>query len=67
MKKTYDVIFNDDENGNSKGFAVSFDEAKEYIKQHNGTNESYFADYIGGTVSIVCNQTGRIAYQEDVI
>ena len=40
---------------------------KEYIKQHNGTNESYFADYIGGTVSIVCNQTGRIAYQEDVI
>lgn len=64
---TYDIFFNDDTDSNSKGFAVSFDEAKEYIKQYNGTNESYFADYKGGTVSIVCNQTGRIAYQEDII
>lgn len=64
---TYDIFFNNDTDSNSKGFAVSFDEAKEYIKQYNGTNESYFADYVGGTVSIVCNETGRIAYQEDVI
>lgn len=38
-----------------------------YGNAHNGTNESYFADYKGGTVSIVCNETGETIYEEEVI
>lgn len=39
---------------------------REYIRQNNGTNESYFADYKGGMVSIVCNETGETIYEEEV-
>lgn len=47
--KTYNVVFNDDLNSDQKGFAYTYDEAFHYINQYNGTNESYFADYKGGT------------------
>lgn len=65
-KKTYDVEFNDDASTNSKGWHESFDYCKDYIDANNGTNESYFADYKGGVVSIVCNETGEYVYEEDV-
>lgn len=64
--KTYDIIFNDNEDSNNKGFQVSLEEAKDYIKQHNGTNESYFADYKGGIVQVVDNESGEVAYEEEV-
>jgi hypothetical protein len=38
----------------------------DYITMHNGTGESYFADYKCGTVSIVCNETGEVAHEEEV-
>lgn len=66
MKKTYDVVFNDGENSNSKGFAVKRREAISYVKENNGTDTSYFPDYLGGYVSVVCNETGETVYQEDV-
>jgi len=66
MKKTYDVVFNDDENSNSKGFAIDLDSAIAYIQANNGSNYSYFADYKGGTVSVVCNETGETVYEEVV-
>ena len=37
-----------------------------YIKMYNGTNESYFADYKGGTVSIVNTDTEEYVYNEIV-
>ena len=64
--KTYDVHFNDNNDSNSKGFKVSLKEAKDYIKSNNGTNNSYFADYKGGTVSVVCNETGETVYEVKV-
>ena len=64
--KTYDVHFNDSTDSNNKGFEYSFEEAKSYIERYNGTNESYFEDYKGGTVSIVCNETGETVYEEMV-
>ena len=64
--KTYDVHFNDDCNSNSKGFKMTIEEAKSYIRRNNGTNESYFADYKGGTVSVVCNQDGETVYEKEV-
>ena len=66
MKKTYDVVFNDDKSSNSKGFAVSLNDAISYIQANNGTYWGYFADYKGGTVSVVCNETGETVYEEEV-
>jgi hypothetical protein len=65
--KTYNIEFNDENNSNDKGFELSYDDAMHYIKRYNGTNESYFADYKGGTVSMVDNETGDHVYQEQVI
>lgn len=64
--KTYNVVFNDDLNSDQKGFAYTYREALHYINQYNGTNESYFADYKGGTVSIVCNETGETVLNKNV-
>lgn len=62
----FDVHFNDSENSNNKGFELSLDEAKAYIEQYNGTNESYFKDYKGGIVSIVNIETGETVYEEEI-
>ncbi len=61
---TYDIHFNDEQDSNSKGFKYSLEDAKAYIKAYNGTNESYFEDYKGGTVSVVCNETSKTVYEE---
>lgn len=63
---TYDIHFNDEYNSNNKGFEQSYEYCKDYIESWNGTNESYFADYKGGIVSIVCNETGETVYEEEV-
>ena len=65
--KTYDVLFNDSENSNNKGFKISYDEARDYIRQNNGTNGSYFKDYKDGFVSVVDNETGETVYEEEII
>lgn len=65
-KFTYDIVFNDSGNSNNKGFESTIDECKAYIKFHNGTKYSYFEDYKGGIVSIVCNETGETVYEEVV-
>lgn len=66
MTKTYDIYFNDAEKSNNEGFKMNIEEAKDYINQYNGTNDSYFADYKGGIVSIVCNETEEEVYSEEV-
>lgn len=63
---TYDVVFNDENNSNCKGFKSSIEECKKYIELNNGSNDSYFADYKGGVVSVVCNETGEEVYSEEV-
>jgi len=64
--RSYDVVFQSDDSSNSKGFNSSFDYCKDYISRYNGTNESYFEDYKGGTVQIVCNETEEVVYEEEV-
>lgn len=63
---TYDIHFNDEYDSNNKGMHESFDYCLNYIKCNNGTNTSYFEDYKGGIVSIVCNETGETVYSEEV-
>lgn len=64
--RTYDIHFNDEESSNNKGFRESFEYCKNYIEMYNGSNHSYFADYKGGTVSIVCNETGETVHEEEI-
>lgn len=67
LNQTFDIVFNDDNNSNNKGFAISLEEAKNYIERNNGTNESYFADYKGGTVSIICNETEETVFGTEIL
>ena len=64
--RTYDVVFNDDQDSNNKGFEYSKEDAIGYIESNNGTNESYFDDYKGGTVQVVCNEDGEVVYEAEV-
>lgn len=64
--KTYTVIFNDDTDSSSKGWTQTLAYCKDYIRAYNGSDESYFADYKGGLVSILCNETGEEVYSERI-
>lgn len=64
--RTYDVYFDSDTNSNNMGFGESYDYCLNWIKMYNGSNHSYFEDYKGGTVSIVCIETEDYVYQEEV-
>ena len=66
IKLSYNVVFNDNNSSNDKGFVQTLDYCKNYIATYNGTNESYFADYKGGIVQIVCNETEEVVYEEEV-
>ena len=63
---TYDVVFNDSENSNSKGFQLSIEDWKKWIEFNRNDKTTYFGDYKGGTVSIVCNETGDTVYEENI-
>lgn len=65
--KHYDVYFQDDYKSNRKGFEESFETCKDYISSYNGSNESYFADYKGGIVQIVCVETGDVVFEVEVL
>jgi hypothetical protein len=64
--KTYDVVFDDSENSNSKGFKESLKYCLRYIEKHNGSDESYFKDYKGGKVSIIDNASGDVVYSTSI-
>ena len=63
---TYDVHFDDENYSNCKGWAISLAECKDYIDTYNGTNESYFADYKDGTVSIYCNELDKTVFEIEI-
>ena len=66
VERKFDVFFNDDNNSNNKGFEYSLEDCQNYIKWNNRTNESYFKDYKGGSVSIVDCETGETVHEEEV-
>lgn len=65
-QKKFDVIFHDDENSNSKGFRDTYEECFRYIQSNNGTMESYFADYKGGSATIYDTEKCTQVYEEYV-
>ena len=63
---TFDVVFNDDNSSNRKGWHETLEYCKNYIERNIGTNNSYFADYKGGTVSIYCNELDVEVYTYEI-
>lgn len=63
---TYDIVFSGESSIDRKGFSESLEYCRWYIDSNNGTDESYFGDYKGGTVMIVCNETDEVVYKEAV-
>ncbi|MCP4141285.1 MAG: hypothetical protein GY755_13545 [Chloroflexi bacterium] len=61
--KTYDVHFNDSSDSSNKGFSISIEDCKNWIE----FNRSELSEYAGGTVSIVCNETGEEVYSESIL
>jgi len=67
MKKFFlFVFFDDNDNSNNKGFKYSLEECQYYINSNNGTSESYFKNYKGGTVSIVNIETGERVFETEI-
>ncbi len=64
--KTYNIVFNDSENSNDLGLKENLEYCRNWIHIHNGTNWSYFEDYKGGEVSIVCNESGEVVHSENI-
>ena len=62
----YDVVFNDDSDSNRMGFKSSYSDCMDYIMMNRCSNNSYFKDYNGGSVSIVDIETGDEVYSETV-
>lgn len=65
--RKFDIIFNNDENYDNKGFEESLIECLNYINGNNGTNESYFKNYKKGTVSIFDLEKEVHVYSEEII
>jgi hypothetical protein len=65
--KTYDIHFNSNTESDNKGFKETLEYCQNYINANNGTENSYFADYKGGVVSIVCNETGETMFETEVL
>lgn len=65
-KRSYDVVYNDDEHSDSEGFHQSYEYCKEWIERYNGTGEDRFGDYKGGVVSIYCWETDCDVYEETI-
>ncbi|MDY5353337.1 MAG: hypothetical protein SPG69_04815 [Bacteroides pyogenes] len=64
--KTYDVVFNDSFDSNSKNIHGTIEECRDWIKKNRNDKSTYFGDYVGGTVSIICEQSGETVYEETI-
>lgn len=60
---TYNVLFHNGIESDRKGFHTSFENCLIFIKNNNGSNKAGFAEYHGGIVQIICNETGEKKFQ----
>lgn len=63
---TYDIYFHDETADNNIGCRDTYEKCLDFIRMYNGTDESYFGLYKGGTVEIYCNETEEVVYEEIV-
>lgn len=65
-EQVYDVVFNDDIASNCKHINSTYECCMQWIEANRHDNTTYFADYKGGTVSIVEVNTGNYVYTENI-
>jgi hypothetical protein len=65
-KQTYDIYFHSNDSSMNNGFRISLEQAQNYVSMHNGTNHSYFQDFKGGMVQIVCHETEEVVYETEI-
>lgn len=65
-EQVYDVVFNDDTASNCKHINSTYKYCMQWIEANKHDNTTYFADYKGGTVSIVEVNTGNYVYTENI-
>lgn len=65
-EQVYDVVFNDDTASNYKHINSTYECCMQWIEANRHDNTTYFADYKGGTVSIVEVNTGNYVYTENI-
>lgn len=65
-KPKYDIMLSEGCNVNLLGWSASFEDCKDEIDEINGTDCSLLMDYHKGKISIVCNETAIIEYEEFV-
>jgi len=65
-KQTYDIRFQSNDSSMNKGFRFSLEQAENYISIRNSTNNSYFEDFKGGMVQIVCNETEEVIFETEI-
>ena len=63
---TYDVMFNDDCDSNNVGIHGSYSECLTWIENNRNDSSTYFGDYKGGTVSIICEELEEYVYNESI-
>lgn len=65
-EQVYDVVFNDETASNCKYINNTYEYCMQWIEANRNDNTTYFADYKGGTVSIVEVNTGNYVYTENI-
>lgn len=65
-EQVYDVVFNDDTASDCKHINSTYECCMQWIEANRHDNTTYFADYKGGTVSIVEVNTGNYVYTENI-
>lgn len=65
-EQVFDVVFNDDTASNCKHINSTYECCMQWIEANRHDNTTYFADYKGGTVSIVEVNTGNYVYTENI-
>lgn len=63
---TFDIRFDNVNDSNRKGWRCSYEYCEDYITTYLGSGKSYFKDYKGGTVTIVCNETDEEVNTYDI-
>ena len=67
QKLTYDIVFRAENYQEQKGLNATLDYCKHYIARHNYSSGSYFRNYSGGKVEIVCKETSEVVQSERIL
>ena len=63
IREKYYVSFDGSDTGGPVGTAR---EVIQWVRNNNGTNVSYFPDYVGGMVQVIGEKSGKVVYEAKI-